>query len=44
MDVGMTHTFNQRTILERIQEISSFMESSYITLGGIVMLDKQRKQ
>ena len=43
MGVGMMHTFNQRIILGRIQEISSSMESSYITLGGIVMLDKQWK-
>jgi hypothetical protein len=45
MSAGRMHIANQRTILERIQEMKWFVkliydESNNTTLGGIVKLDK----
>jgi hypothetical protein len=45
MSAGRMHTSNQRTILERIQEMNDLLklfydESSNTTIGGIVKLDK----
>jgi hypothetical protein len=49
MGVDKMHTTNQRTILDRIQEMndlsSSFMMNQATPhLGGTIMLDKQREQ
>jgi hypothetical protein len=49
MSAGRLYTANQKTILERIQEMKWFVkllhnESSNTTLGGFVKLDKQWNQ